>query len=99
MEGCAAAPLTGSGRFSRRDDGISAQTKPRPRFDAFEVATIKPADPDGGRCIRMQSAGRLQAHNHALRTLIAAAYDLSPQAISGGPLGRFRAVGNSSKNA
>jgi uncharacterized protein (TIGR03435 family) len=64
----------------------SAQAPPRPRFDAFEVATIKPTDPNPtGRWIRMQSANRFQAHNHAVRTLIAAAYDLSPQAISGGP--------------
>lgn len=59
---------------------------PRPRFDAFEVATIKPTGPEpNGRWIRMQSADRFEAHNHAVRTLIAAAYDLSPQAISGGP--------------
>jgi uncharacterized protein (TIGR03435 family) len=66
--------------------GIAGQTT-RPQFDAFEVATIKPTDPDGGagRWIRMQSADRFQAHNHAVRTLIAAAYDLNPQAISGGP--------------
>jgi len=59
----------------------------RPRFDAFEVATIKPARPDAGagRWIRMQSADRFQAHNHAVRTLIAAAYDWNPQAILGGP--------------
>jgi uncharacterized protein (TIGR03435 family) len=64
----------------------SAQTPPRPRFEAFEVATIKPTDPNPtGRWIRMQSANRFQAHNHAVRTLIAAAYDLNPQAISGGP--------------
>jgi uncharacterized protein (TIGR03435 family) len=56
------------------------------RFDAFEVATIKPTGPDArGRWIRMQSADRFTAYNHAVRTLIAAAYDLSPQAISGGP--------------
>jgi len=64
--------------------GILAQT-PRPQFDAFEVATIKPSDNTLGRFIRMQSANRLQAHNHAVRTLIAAAYDMSPQAILGGP--------------
>jgi uncharacterized protein (TIGR03435 family) len=64
---------------------IMAQA-PRPRFDAFEVATIKPTGPEpGGRWIRMQSANRFMAHNHAVRTLIAAAYDLSPQAILGGP--------------
>lgn len=62
------------------------QTPVRPQFDAFEVATIKPTGPEpGGRWIRMQSADRFEARNHAVRTLIAAAYDLSPQAISGGP--------------
>ena len=66
--------------------GFAGQTTRR-QFDAFEVATVKPSDPDArdGRWIRMQSADRFQAHNHAVRTLIAAAYDLSPQAISGGP--------------
>ena len=58
----------------------------RPAFDAFEVATIKPSAPDAiGRYIRMQSAHELIAHNHTLKTLIAAAYNQSPQAISGGP--------------
>ena len=61
----------------------------RPSFEAFEVATIKPTAPNPqglqGRWIRMQSADRFEAHNHAIRTLLAAAYDLSPQAISGGP--------------
>jgi uncharacterized protein (TIGR03435 family) len=56
----------------------------RPKFDAFEVATIKPTGPNpNGRWIRMVSVNRFEAHNHAVRTLIAAAYDLSPQAISG----------------
>jgi uncharacterized protein (TIGR03435 family) len=58
----------------------------RPKFDEFEVASIKKADPDVlGRYIRMQTAHQFLAHNHALKTLIAAAYDVSPQAISGGP--------------
>lgn len=54
---------------------------------SFEVATIKPTPPDwkGGRYIRMQSAHQLEARNHALKTLIAAAYDVSPLAISGVP--------------
>jgi uncharacterized protein (TIGR03435 family) len=54
---------------------------------AFEVATIKPTAPDwsGGRYIRMKTAHELEARNHALKTLLAAAYDLSPQAISGVP--------------
>jgi uncharacterized protein (TIGR03435 family) len=60
---------------------------PRPTFNEFEVATIKPTAPDwsGGRFIRMQSAHQFIAKNHALKTLIAAAYNLSPHAISGGP--------------
>src|SRR5215470_12034572 len=61
-----------------------AQTDP-----AFDVATVKPAGLDGpfaqGRWIRMESANRFVAHNHALRTLVAAAYDLAPEAIAGGP--------------
>jgi uncharacterized protein (TIGR03435 family) len=67
--------------------GMFAQSPAiRPAFDAFEVATIKPTGPDPrGRFIRMQSAHQLVAKNHALKTLIAAAYNLSPQAISGGP--------------
>jgi uncharacterized protein (TIGR03435 family) len=54
---------------------------------AFEVATIKPTAPDwsGARFIRMKTAHELEARNHALKTLLAAAYDLSPQAISGAP--------------
>jgi hypothetical protein len=61
-------------------------TGSRPSFEAFEVASIKPTGPDPkGRFIRMQSANRFEARNHAFRTLIAAAYDLSPHAISGAP--------------
>jgi uncharacterized protein (TIGR03435 family) len=65
---------------------LLAQTPSRPRFDAFEVATIKPTSPDVvGRWIRMQSVDRFAAQNHAVRTLIAAAYELNPQTILGGP--------------
>jgi uncharacterized protein (TIGR03435 family) len=65
----------------------SAQTI-RPVFSSFEVATIKPAGPDdpkAGRYIRMQSAHRFEVRNYTANGLIAAAYDLNPQAISGGP--------------
>jgi uncharacterized protein (TIGR03435 family) len=56
------------------------------RVEAFEVAVVKRAGLDAvGRWIRMEAANRLHANNHALRTLIAAAYDLNPDAISGGP--------------
>src|ERR1035438_8201203 len=67
--------------------GIFAQTPaPRPAFDAFEVATIKPAaDEQSGAFIRMQSAHRFYVKNYSLRSLVGAAYNLTPRAISGGP--------------
>jgi uncharacterized protein (TIGR03435 family) len=59
----------------------------RPAFDSFEVATVKPTPPDwrGGRWIRMLTAHEFAARNHTAKTLIAAAYNLNPKAISGGP--------------
>ena len=59
----------------------------RPRFEKFEVATIKPTPPDwkGGRYIRMISPQRFFAPNFSVRALIAAAYGLSPPVIRGGP--------------
>jgi uncharacterized protein (TIGR03435 family) len=59
----------------------------RPASDAFEVATIKPTPPDwhGGRFIRMESAHQFVARNHTLKTLVQAAYNLNPRAVSGGP--------------
>jgi uncharacterized protein (TIGR03435 family) len=54
---------------------------------AFEVATIKPADPDSrGRYITMQSAHQFLARNHTVRTLIMAAYNLHERAVAGGPV-------------
>src|SRR5262245_4797530 len=65
---------------------VSAQTPRRPIFDHFEVATIKPAIAESaGRWIRMRSLDRFEARNHTVKTLIAAAFEVSPQAISGGP--------------
>jgi uncharacterized protein (TIGR03435 family) len=59
----------------------------RPKFDAFEVATIKPVDPDAkaGRYIIMQGTNRFVEKSYTLKLLIAAAYDLNPHTISGGP--------------
>src|ERR1700681_715238 len=66
--------------------GMFGQTPAtRPAFGAFEVATIKPTGPDPrGRFITLQGH-QFVARNHALKTLIAAAYNLTPAAISGGP--------------
>jgi uncharacterized protein (TIGR03435 family) len=63
---------------------IHAQSPP---FDAFEVARIKPTDPNAvnaGRFIRMESAHRFQVKSYTVNGLIAAAYNLNPRAISGG---------------
>lgn len=65
--------------------GAFAQAPPRPAFDAFEVAVIKPAVQEPGRFIKMQSAHRFYAKGHTLKTLICAAYNVTPAAISGGP--------------
>lgn len=61
---------------------------PAAHAQSFEVATVKPAGPldaSAGRYIRMQSGNRFQAKNCTVRQLIAAAYNLNPRALSGGP--------------
>jgi uncharacterized protein (TIGR03435 family) len=67
---------------------VSAQPPtPRPAFDAFEVATVKPVETNAksGRYIIMQGTHRFVGKNYTLKLLIAAAYNISPQTISGGP--------------
>ncbi len=56
--------------------GLLAQAPaPRPRFDVFEVATIKPAVPEekSGLFITMQGSNRFLVKNCSLKLLIAAA--------------------------
>src|SRR3979490_455228 len=68
--------------------GVLAQpAASRPKFDSFEVATIKPVDPDAkaGRYIIMQGTHGSVEKAYTLKLLIAAAYDLNPRTISGGP--------------
>ena len=65
-----------------------AQPSPdsHPKFDTFEVATIKPADPDhSGQYIKLEGTNRFVGKAYTLKLLIAAAYDLNPKTISGGP--------------
>jgi hypothetical protein len=63
-----------------------APTAPHPTFDAFDVATIRPADTDTkGRYLMMQGTHRFVGKYYTLKLLIAAAYDLNPRTISGGP--------------
>jgi uncharacterized protein (TIGR03435 family) len=66
---------------------LFAQVPPaRPKFDAFEVATIKPTEPNwtGGRYMTMKG-GQFAGKNYQIRVLLAAAYSLIPDAITGGP--------------
>ncbi len=53
----------------------------------FDVATIKPTAPDAkaGRYITMQGTNRFVVKYYTLKLMIAAAYNLSPKVISGGP--------------
>ncbi len=66
---------------------LAQSPAPRPKFDAFEVATVKPADsgPKSGRFIKMDGTNRFVEKDYTLKLLIAAAYDLNPRTISGGP--------------
>jgi uncharacterized protein (TIGR03435 family) len=59
------------------------QSTPRP---AFEVASIKPGDPDS-QVFRIGSlpGGRFAANNASLKMLIQTAYDVRGHQISGGP--------------
>jgi uncharacterized protein (TIGR03435 family) len=59
----------------------------RPKFDAFDVATVKPVDVDAkaGRMFRMDGTHRWVATNFTLQALIALGYDMNPRTISGGP--------------
>lgn len=60
---------------------------PRPKFDAFEVATIKPVETADKtpQYIKMEGPHRFVEKYYTLKLLIAAAYDLNPRTISGGP--------------
>ena len=68
--------------------GLQTQpTASRPRFRSFEVATIKPVDSDAqrSRYIVMRGTDTFVGKNYTLKLLIAAAYELNPGEISGGP--------------
>ena len=67
--------------------GTAQRDLSRPKFDAFEVATIKPVahDAKAGRYITMQGTNRFVEKAYTLKLLIAAAYDLNPRTILGGP--------------
>jgi uncharacterized protein (TIGR03435 family) len=64
-----------------------ATTTARPKFDAFDVATIKPVENQdkASRYFKMEGTHRFIAKYYNLKLLIAAAYDLNPKTILGGP--------------
>ena len=67
---------------------VSGQSAPvKIAAPAFEVATVKQVehDPQGGRFIKMDGVNRFVAKDYSLRLLIAAAYDVNPKAVLGGP--------------
>jgi uncharacterized protein (TIGR03435 family) len=66
---------------------LAQPTAPRPAFDTFEVATIKPVESSAKspRYIIMQGPHRFVEKDYTLKLLIAAAYDLNSRTISGGP--------------
>jgi uncharacterized protein (TIGR03435 family) len=67
---------------------VTAQGPPAgAKFEAFEVATVKPVDVglQAGRMFKMDGPHRWTATNFTLKNLIALAYDLNPRTISGGP--------------
>jgi uncharacterized protein (TIGR03435 family) len=66
---------------------VLAQSPPlHAKFDSFEVATIKPTDSSAqGRYVKMVGNNRFVEKYYTLQLLIAAAYDLNPRTISGGP--------------
>jgi uncharacterized protein (TIGR03435 family) len=52
---------------------------------SFEVASIKPTSPEErARYMIMQGAHQFQAKGYTVRSLVAAAYNLPPRAVSGG---------------
>src|SRR5579862_2008978 len=77
--------LSGAGLFAQAPDPVVAPTVSS--SPSFEVATIKPTalDAKAGRYITMQGTNRFIAKYYTLKLMIAAAYDLSPKVISGGP--------------
>ena len=79
--------LAGAGSWQSSAAAQSASTIARPKFDAFEVASIKAIDVQktAGRYFRMDGPHRWLAHNYSLEGLIALAYDLNPRTISSGP--------------
>ena len=66
---------------------ISVRSQTSSGEPAFEVASIKPVDsgPKSARYIVMQGPHRFVEKDYTLKRLIAAAYNLNPKAVTGGP--------------
>jgi uncharacterized protein (TIGR03435 family) len=71
-----------------RSGADRAPDSPHQASESFEAATIKlvkPEDYRAGRFIRMQSAHQFLVKNTTVSGMIAAAFDLSQNMVSGGP--------------
>jgi uncharacterized protein (TIGR03435 family) len=82
-----ASGVFGQAPAPRPQAPASGPQAPSSKPDAFEVATIKPvvSDAKAGRYITMQGVNRFIEKDYTLKGLIAAAYNLNPRTISGGP--------------
>ena len=84
--GLAMVPTT-SPQMALSQSPVVSSANPRPKFDAFEVATIKQVklEDRSGSYIKMDGDHRYIEKDHTLKKMIAAAYNLNPRAILGGP--------------
>lgn len=65
---------------------VTLQAQPSATRSAFDVAAIRLSslDADAGRYMRMQNDHDFVARNYTVKDLVVAAYDLTPQLVSGG---------------
>lgn len=83
--GSIAAPITfGQVTNNRAPSNKNAALPPK---QGFEVATIKPTEngPKTPRFIKLDGTNRFVVRDYNLKLLIAAAYNMNPKTISGGP--------------
>ena len=73
--------------FGQATSSNPARTQNEAPPQTFEVATIKPVEntPKTSRFIRIEGANRFVVRDYNLKLLIAAAYNMNPMTISGGP--------------
>jgi uncharacterized protein (TIGR03435 family) len=87
MGACGAYGSLWVGHAPRVQGQVQAGGQLQAAGPVFDVATIKPVEPDAkaGRYIIMQGTNGFVVKHYTLKLLIAAAYDLNPKTVSGGP--------------